>query len=156
MMKIAIASDHAGYKLKEELVEKLSKEYTVINFGTFSDEPCDYPDYAKKVALAVQNKQADYGILICATGEGMCIVANKFKGIRAGVCYSEEVAKLLAEHNFTNIICFPARVKIPNIALSVEQLYKWTSIWLNTKNSLEERHVRRVQKIELIEEENFK
>jgi ribose 5-phosphate isomerase B len=83
-MIIAIASDHAGYKLKTQLVEMLSKEYKIIDFGTFSDESCDYPYYAKKVALSVQNGEADRGILLCSTGEGMCIVANKFKGIKQG------------------------------------------------------------------------
>lgn len=155
-MRIAIASDHAGFYIKNQLVEMLSKEYKVIDFGTFSDISCDYPDYAVKVAKAVKNNQADKGILICATAEGMCIVANKFKGIRAGVCYSDDVAKLLAEHNFVNIICFPSRITICGSPVSIEMLYKWTKIWLETKNSSEQRHINRIEKIKLIEKENFK
>lgn len=155
-MKIAVASDHAGFNLKKKLVEVLSKEYQVLDFGTFSDELCDYPDYAKKVAVAIQRKEADKGILICATGEGMCIVANKFKGIRAGVCYSENIARLLSEHNFANVICFPARVEVCGEVLDVDLVYKWIKIWLETENSNELRHIKRVKKIELIEKENFK
>ncbi|MCX7716241.1 MAG: RpiB/LacA/LacB family sugar-phosphate isomerase [Endomicrobia bacterium] len=155
-MKIAIASDHAGYEIKEQLVRMLSEEYCVINFGTFSSDSCDYPDYAKKVALAVQKNEVDRGILICATGEGMCIVANKFRGVRAGVCYSDEVAKLLSEHNFANIICFPSKVKLYDKEITPQLLYRWTKIWLETNNSKEDRHYRRMSKIITIEEENFK
>ncbi len=155
-MIIAVASDHAGYKIKEKLVELLSKEYKVINFGTFSEESCDYPDYAKKVAIAVQKKEAEKGIILCGSGEGVCIVANKFKGIYAGLCYSDETAKLLTDHNFANIICFPTRVKLCGKEIDAETLYRWTKIWLSNENSKEERHVRRIQKIRIIEEENFK
>lgn len=155
-MKIAIGSDHAGFNIKNKLVDLLSKEYKVIDFGTFSETSCDYPDYAVKVVKAIKNNEVDKGILICATGEGMCIVANKFKGIRAGVCYSDDIAKLLSEHNFVNIICFPSRVNICGSPVNVELLYKWTKIWLETKNSSEQRHIKRIDKIKLIEEENFK
>lgn len=155
-MKLAVASDHAGYLVKKELVKMLSQEFEVIDFGTFSEEPCDYPDYAKKVVKAVLNNEADRGILICATGEGMAIVANKFKGIIAGVCYSDEVAKLLSEHNFANIICFPSRVKINATEVTAELLYKWTKLWIQTQNSTHQRHINRVNKIKIIEEENFK
>ncbi|MCS7230798.1 MAG: RpiB/LacA/LacB family sugar-phosphate isomerase [Elusimicrobiota bacterium] len=154
-MIIAIASDHAGFRIKKELVEMLSQEYKVIDFGTFSEASCDYPDYAKKVALAVKNKQADRGIILCGSGEGVCIVANKFKGIIAGVCYSEEVAALLSSHNFANVICFPTRVKLEK-EINSEILYRWTKIWISTPNSTEERHIRRINKIKEIEEENFK
>jgi ribose 5-phosphate isomerase B len=86
----------------------------------------------------------------------MCIVANKFKGVRAGLCFSDETARLLSEHNFANIICFPTKVKINGLEITAELLYKWTKIWLSTENSNEERHKRRIQQIKLIEEENFK
>jgi ribose 5-phosphate isomerase B len=155
-MKISIASDHAGFKLKTQLVEKLEKEYKIIDFGCFSEESCDYPDYATKVAKSVQNKDVDRGILICGSGIGMAIVANKFRGIRAGVCFSEETARLLAEHNFANIICFPARVKVCGEIVNVEQLFLWTKIWLETPNSVQERHINRIKKISEIEKENFK
>lgn len=155
-MIIAIASDHAGFKLKKELVELLSNDYKVIDFGTFSEESCDYPDYAKKVSLAILKEEAQRGILICGSGEGVCIVANKFKGIIAGLCYNEETAKLLSLHNYANVICFPARVKIDGKDITSDLLYRWTLIWLNTENSNEERHKRRILKIKEIEEENFK
>lgn len=155
-MRLAIASDHAGYFIKKELVKLLTQEFKVIDFGTFSEEPCDYPDYAKKVAKAVQTNEVDRGILICATGEGMAIVANKFKGIRAGVCYSEEVARLLSEHNYVNVICFPSRIKLSGVEITPELLYKWTKVWIETGNSTEVRHKRRIEKIMMIEEENFK
>ncbi len=155
-MKIAIASDHAGFYIKNQLVEMLSKEYNIIDFGSFSETSCDYPDYAEKVAKAVKNNEVDKGILICATGEGMCIVANKFKGVRAGVCYCEDVARFLSEHNFVNVICFPSRIKICGSPINAEMLYKWTRIWLETKNSSEQRHINRIEKIKLIEKENFK
>ncbi|MCX7940484.1 MAG: RpiB/LacA/LacB family sugar-phosphate isomerase [Endomicrobia bacterium] len=156
-MKLAVGSDHAGFRLKVDLVKKLSKEFKVIDFGTFSEESCDYPDYAVKVVNAVLNKEADCGILICATGEGMAIVANKFKGIRAGVCYSDDVAKLLSEHNFANVICFPSRIRLNNNEeITADLLYRWTKIWIESRNSVEERHKRRIKKIIAIEEANFK
>jgi len=155
-MKIAVASDHAGFEIKKQLVEKLEKEYKIIDFGNFSDKSCDYPDYAAKVAEAVRRKDADRGILICGSGIGMSIVANKFKGIRAGLCFSEETAKLIAEHNFANIICLPARIKVCGENLTSEKLFSWIKIWLETKSSEEERHIGRIKKIEEIEKKNFK
>jgi len=155
-MKIAIASDHAGFELKKLLVEKLISEYNIIDFGCHNKESCDYPDYALKVARAVQRKDVERGILICGSGIGMSIVANKFRGVRAGLCFSDDIAKLISEHNFANVICLPARIKICGEVIDVEKLYSWIKIWLETRNSIEERHIRRIKKIEQIEEENFK
>ncbi len=155
-MKIAIASDHAGYVLRKKLVEKLSEEYVVIDFGCFSEDSCDYPDYAVKVAEAVQKKDVDCGILLCATGIGMSIVANKFKGIRAGVCFSDETARLISEHNFVNVICIPSRIKLCDKEISFDMVYNWVKIWLSTANSNEQRHIRRIEKISLIEKQNFR
>lgn len=156
IMKIAIASDHAGFEVKRYLVEKLKKEYPVIDFGCFSEESCDYPDHAYKVALAVSKKEVDFGVLICGTGVGMSIVANKIKGVRAALCYSEEVVSLAREHNNSNIICLPSRVKINGEKITSEKLYCWIKVFLKTNFSREDRHKRRVEKIELIEKNNFK
>ncbi len=155
-MKIGIASDHAGFNLKKELVEKLSEKYKVIDFGCFSEESCDYTDYAEKVAKAVQNKEVDRGILLCATGIGMCITANKFKGVYAALCYSEDTGRLSSEHNFANVLCLPARTKICGQEVDVNTLLTFIDLWINTKNSDEERHRRRVEKIKFIEKQNFK
>ncbi len=153
-MNLAIASDHTGFEIKKNLVKKLNNEgYNVIDFGCYSDESCDYPDYAIKVSKAVQRKDAKFGILICGSGIGMSIVANKFKGIRAGLCFSEETAKLIAEHNFANIICLPARIKVCGENISEDKLYLWIKIWLTTSNSTEDRHINRIKKIELLEKE---
>lgn len=110
-MKIAIANDHAGVEYKNLLISHLQeKGYEVINFGTNTAASVDYPDYAKKVAECLQSKTADLGILICGTGIGMSIAANKFKGIRAAVCGDCYSAELTRRHNDTNVICLGARV----------------------------------------------
>ena len=142
-MKIAIASDHAGFKVKEELKKLLtSMGYEIKDFGTFSEESCDYPDFAFKAATAVSKGEAENGILICGTGIGMSIVANKIKGRRAALCWSKETAELSKKHNNANILCLGARV------LSMEEIKEITKVWLST-NFEGGRHERRVRKIEL-------
>ena len=107
---IAIGSDHAGYQLKEEIKKFLDeKNIEYKDYGCFSEERTDYPVFGEKVAKAIQNNEAEKGILICGTGFGMTIVANKFKGIRCCSCWNEEVAKLLKAHNDANIIALPGR-----------------------------------------------
>ena len=102
-MKIAIGADHGGYKLKEEIKKYLDeKQIEFVDFGTDSEERVDYPIIAKDVCKSVQNKQADFGIVICKTGYGMSIVANKFNGIRCAACYNEESAKFAKLHNNIN------------------------------------------------------
>jgi len=109
-MKIAIGCDHAGYKLKENLVKYLAgKKIVVKDFGTYSEERADYPDFAHAVSLAIENKEYDLGILICGSGNGINITANKHQGIRAALCWNEEVAALARQHNDANIISLPAR-----------------------------------------------
>lgn len=138
---IIIGSDHAGYELKEEIKKFLDEqdlEYKDV--GTDSTESTDYPDYAKKVAEAVQ--EGNRGILICGTGIGMSITANKFKGIRAAVCHDEFTAKVSREHNNANILCMGGRVLGPELAR------KMTKVWLETGFSEEERHHRRVEKMD--------
>jgi len=107
---VAIGSDHAGYEYKEDLISFLEgKGITFRDFGTHSKESVDYPDFAHPVAEAVENGKAAFGILICGSANGVAITANKHKGIRAAICWGEELAKLAREHNDANIICIPAR-----------------------------------------------
>lgn len=110
-MKIAMGNDHVAVKMKEHIKEYLEeKGYEVVDFGTNSEERCDYPVYGKRVAEAVVSKQCDFGILICGTGVGISLAANKVKGIRAVVCSEPYSAKLSRMHNNTNIVAFGARV----------------------------------------------
>ena len=143
--KIILGSDHAGFELKEE-IKKLLRElgYSYEDVGTYSNEPCDYPKNAFIVAKKVA-KSKNLGILMCGTGLGEAIVANKLKGIRATNCFSEETAKLAKEHNNSNILCLGARI------LTREKAQKITKIWLNTKFTSEGRHKRRVRQIAEIE-----
>ncbi len=109
-MKIAIGSDHGGYLLKEEIIKHLESEgYEVLNLGTFSEESCNYPIFGAAVGRAVANKEADFGILVCTSGEGIMMAANKIKGVRAGIGYNDEVSGLLREHNNANVIAFGAK-----------------------------------------------
>lgn len=110
-MKIAIGNDHVAVKMKNHIKEYIeAKGYEVVDFGTNSEERCDYPVYGKRVAEAVASKQCDFGILICGTGVGISLAANKVKGIRAVVCSEPYSAKLSRMHNNTNIVAFGARV----------------------------------------------
>jgi len=110
-MNIAIASDHAGYRLKLEVVDYLEgNKHDVIDYGCFSDKKCNSIDFAPKVCKAVQNKSVNYGILICGTGIGMSIIANKFNGIRAALCGDPFSAKATRQHNNANIITIGSRV----------------------------------------------
>lgn len=109
-MKVAVASDHAGFKMKEELSEYLrSIEHQIFDFGTFSEESVDYPNFAFPAAEAVASGVAHFAVLICGTGVGMSITANKIPGIRAANCYSVDIAKLAREHNNANALCLGAR-----------------------------------------------
>lgn len=108
-MKVLIASDHAGYELKEALKEAFANDFEWVDYGTFSTESVDYPDFAHKVATDVANGSYQYGVLICGTGNGMAMTANKHAGIRAGLCWSKEIAALVRQHNNANILVMPAR-----------------------------------------------
>lgn len=144
-MTIAIGNDHAGKELKFEIITYLqSKKIEVINVGTDDDISVDYPDYASKVASHVLNKKADLGILICGTGIGMSIAANKFKGIRAANIYDEKTARLAKEHNFANVITFGARTH------SKEHVFRLLDTFFKTE--FESRHQKRIDKISEIEE----
>ncbi len=146
-MKIAVASDHAGYRLKEYIKEFLKREgYQVLDLGTNSPESVDYPDYAAKLAELVSKSRVDRGILICGTGIGMSIVANKFPGVRAALCWSEETAALSRRHNNANVLCLGGRVLKPEEAVRI------LKVWLSTEFE-GGRHLRRIEKIRKIEEE---
>ncbi len=126
-MRIAVGSDHAGFRLKERVKGYLeSKGFEVLDLGTNSEESTHYPLFAKEVALAVQEGKADRGILICGTGIGMCITANKFRGIRAVLCLNEYMARMSRLHNDSNILCLGDRVVGEELALSILE------VWLNT------------------------
>ncbi|MBQ9030592.1 MAG: ribose 5-phosphate isomerase B [Parasporobacterium sp.] len=140
---IAVGSDHAGYELKKELLRHLKdRGFETEDYGTYSEESCDYPDYAKKVAEAVVSGKADRGLLVCGTGIGMSIAANKVKGIRAAVLSDEFSAQATREHNDANILCLGARV------LETEKAEKLLDIFLDTPFSQGPNHVRRISKLE--------
>lgn len=143
-MRIALASDHAGYKLKQELLSYLS-DFKVVDFGTDSSQSMDYPDIGFAAAEAVAKGECDRGILICGSGIGMSIVSNKVKGVRAALCTSETIARLSRQHNDTNILILPGRF------ISFEEAKKIVDTWLNTKFD-GGRHQRRLNKIKKYEE----
>jgi len=149
-MKVAIANDHAGVELKKALKEHLEqKGIEVQNFGTDSEESMDYPDVVKEAALAVQKKKADFGIVICGTGIGVSITANKFKGIRAALCYNVFSAKMARNHNDANIIAFGARTMMEEDVLVMVDTFL-------SEDFSGERHARRVDKVSSIEQDNFR
>lgn len=123
-MKIAVGADHAGFPLKEKIKEFLEKKgYEVLDMGTYSTESVHYPNFAEKVARAVQKGEADRGILICGTGIGMSITANKFKGIRAALCTNEYMARMSRRHNDANVLCLGERVLGVELALSIVEAW---------------------------------
>ena len=141
MPKVAIGSDHAGFEYKENLKKwLLNNGYEVKDFGTYSTESADYPDFAHPVADAVETKQSTLGILICGSANGVAITANKHEGIRAAICWNEELAALARQHNNANIVCLPARY------VSYELAEKITDRFLH-ENFEGGRHERRVAKI---------
>lgn len=141
-MKISIGSDHAGYAYKEEIKKYLSKKgYEVIDCGTNSLESCDYPEFGKEAAHKVANKEAEYGIVVCSSGEGISIAANKIKGIRCGLAYNDDVARLIRQHNNANMIGFGASF------MDLKDVLRRIDIFLSTPFE-GGRHERRVNKIE--------
>lgn len=140
---IAIGSDHGGFELKEKLMEHLSErglEYK--DFGTYSSASCDYPVYAKVVANAVASGECDRGIIICGTGIGVSITANKVRGIRAALCGDCFSAEATRQHNDANVLCMGARVVGEGLALKIADTF------LDTPFSNDERHIRRISMIE--------
>ena len=140
-MKIAIGADHAGFELKEKIKHLLtSKDIEVEDFGAHSTDSVDYPDYAHPTANAVENKDADLGILLCGSGNGIAMTANKHQNIRAAICWTTELAELARQHNDANILVLPARFISEELGLKIVEAY------LNTDFE-GGRHQRRVDKI---------
>ncbi len=141
---IAIGSDHGGYALKQEVIQYLESNGVVYkDYGCYDTSSCDYPDFAKKVCQAIVGKECEKGILICGTGIGISIAANKVKGIRAALCHDCFSAKATREHNDANVLALGGRIVGGELALMIIDLF------LNTPFSNEERHMRRIEKIEL-------
>jgi ribose 5-phosphate isomerase B len=138
---IAIGSDHAGFVIKEHLIHTLGQSgYTLLDFGTFSEQSMDYPDVVHPLANAVQSGEYKYGILICGSGNGVAITANKYKGIRAAICWNAEITKLARLHNDANILALPARF------ISKEEAIQFAKLFLSTEFE-GGRHQIRVNKI---------
>jgi len=149
-MKVVIGSDHAGFKYKTVIANLLLENgYEVIDKGTFTDQPSDYPDHAADVALALLNNEGDRGILICGSSVGVSIAANKFKGIRAGVCHDTYSAHQSVEHDDVNILCLGERV------LGIELAKEIALAFLKANFTHEERHVKRLEKIRAIENQEY-
>lgn len=150
-MKIALGSDHGGYQLKENM-KKYLKEQNIeyADFGCQSEKSVDYPDVGFKVAIEVKKGKYNKGILICGTGIGMSVVANKVRGIRAALCNNEFIARCSREHNDSNILVLGGRVIGPGLAKAI------VKIWLATKFSQEEKHINRLNKITQKEDKIFK
>lgn len=145
-LKIAIGSDHAGFELKEKIVEYLtSNHYDFKDFGTFSTDSCDYPKIAQAVASEVSKKNYGRGILVCGSGIGMSIAANKYKGVLAALCFNMFTAKSSRTHNNSNVLCLGQRVTEEKLALEI------VDTWLNTEFE-GGRHKLRVDMIEEINE----
>ncbi len=145
-MKIAIGSDHGGYELKTYLTSYFDKHEIVYDdFGTHSTDSVDYPDYGKKVAEAVLAKPYDFGIVICGTGIGISIAANKVKGIRAALVYNQETARLAKQHNHANVIALGGRTTTQEMAVKIVEAFM--------ESTYEPRHQKRLDKINKIEEE---
>ncbi len=148
-MNIAIGSDNAGVGHKTNIAQLIrSMGHTPLDVGTGSDESVDYPDFGEKGAMLVSCGKADLAILVCGTGIGISMAANKVKGIRAAVCWNKETARLAREHNDANALCMGARF------MSVEESLEAAKVFLETPASKDPRHVIRVKKIMDIEERN--
>lgn len=138
-LKIAIGADHAGYDYKVAIAKWLNA-YNLKDFGTYSPDSVDYPDFAHPVASAVESGEFDFGILICGSANGVAITANKHQGIRAAICWNDELASLARKHNNANIVCIPARF------ISIEDAEKIVKTFMETEFE-GGRHANRVNKI---------
>lgn len=145
-MHVCLASDHRGFQVKQRLAQSIVQQgYEVTDVGADSDKACDYPDFAKIVASKVSRNEADRGILICGTGIGMAIVANKFPGVRAASCYDEVLVELSRRHNDVNVLCLPGDL------IGDRQIDDLVLMWLRTEFE-GGRHEGRLTKIKHIEE----
>ncbi len=145
-MRVAVATDHAGFLLKRGVIDELERlGHTVIDLGTDSEAPVDYPDYAEAVGRTVESNQADRGVLICGSGVGASVAANKMPGIRAAVCHDTYSAHQGVEHDDMNVLTLGARVIGPEVALELVRAF------VSAKFSGEKHHVRRLNKVLAIE-----
>ncbi|MBD3244376.1 MAG: ribose 5-phosphate isomerase B [Candidatus Moranbacteria bacterium] len=141
--KIAIAADHGGYKLKEQIKKWLKKQdYQVLDQGTDSEESVDYPVFAAKASVLITSGQADLGILICSSGVGMSIAANRFAGVRASLCCNKEMAKHTREHNLSNVLCLGAHYLKKNEAFEILEA------WLNEKPGKKSKYLKRSEMLD--------
>lgn len=148
MQKIVIGADHRGYALKEQIKKLLSNNYEVIDAGAFSAEPSDYPDIAREVVKYMKSGKCEKGILICGSGVGASVAANKFKGIRAAVCHDSFSAHQGVEDDDMNLLCLGGGIIGPSLAVEI------INVFVKAKFKREERFVRRLNKVIKIEEEN--
>ena len=145
-MKIAVASDHAGFPLKEKVRDYVRDlGHTVEDLGAYDTSPVDYPDFAEAIADAIRSKRAERAVLLCGSGVGASVAANKFAGIRAGLCHDTYSAHQGVEHDHMNVLVLGSRVIAEHLA------YELVLAYLGAKESQEERHLRRLAKIEAIE-----
>ena len=150
-MRIALAADHAGFTLKNELAAKLAQQgHDIMDLGAHSAAPVDYPDSAEAVAAVIRNDQVDRGIIVCGSGAGVSIAANKFPGIRAAVCHDTYTAHQAVEHDDLNVLCLGARVVGPSLAMDL------VTAFLGASFSTEDRHQRRLKKVLDIERRYLK
>lgn len=148
MKRIAVAADHAGFPLKGAVLDFLKNAgFSPVDLGTHSTAPVDYPDMARLVAEAIQRGDCDEGVLLCGSGVGAAVAANKFPGIRAGLCHDTYSAHQCREHDDCNVLCMGPRVIGEKLALEI------LNAWVHASFTNEERHVRRLAKIHAIEEE---
>jgi ribose 5-phosphate isomerase B len=141
-MKIPIASDHAGFEMKQNLIQALNQEFQFDDLGTYSEESVDYPDFAHKEANLIENKTYEKGILLCGSGNGIAMAANKHGGVRAAICWTPQIAKLARLHNDANILVLPARFLDLEEAINIVKTFFSTDFEGG-------RHVLRVEKINL-------
>ena len=139
-MNISIGNDHAGVDYKNYIIKNLEEKYNIVNHGTDDTDSVDYPDFAHPVSLDIDNRKSDFGVLICGSGNGVAMTANKYKKVRAALCWSEEIAKLAKQHNNANVVCIPARF------ISKEDALQIVRSFIDTKFE-GGRHERRVNKI---------
>jgi RpiB/LacA/LacB family sugar-phosphate isomerase len=145
-MKVAVGCDHAGFALKEEVLRAVREAgHEPLDLGTYSSDPVDYPDFAEKVGVAIQQGEAQRGIIICGSGVGAAVAANKMHGIRAGICHDTYSAHQSVEHDDVNVLALGSRVIGPALALEV------VAAFLGAEFSGEERHRRRLRKVLALE-----
>lgn len=142
-LKIAFGSDHAGFDLKQKLISSINGQHEVKDFGCYSDNPVDYPDFAHPLSMSVANKQYDFGVLVCGSGNGVCMTANKHQQIRAALCWDLELGRMARLHNDANILCIPSRFIDESKAIEIFKIFLSTDFEGG-------RHKNRVKKIPLI------